>query len=343
MVWLGVTQNGCFNVYFIGLSSNLRHLNEGHCPSWEIRLPPDQILSLIEVFGQMQVSWPGGTPKSSICLGDVPLCYKPSSYWGSPLYRTPQIATPMRNEAPVAISWGQPDTAIYTSPTVSTCCGRCNSTSPFISGYIYLDLQLILKFSLRDFWLTSSRKSSNSKKTFESRSETMWSRWEWPFFCFSRSFVDICARFVDICARICTQKTLGFLMFDCPAGKCPKNARIWHFRSDLQFRYQTRKSVSNRGGGINLSNIRRSRYIYIYMYMYIYIYMHQALPPPPSPPRHGIGPILRSSPSPPVVWWGCGTVPLPPCGVVGVWYGMLGMYGVYGRSGMACLESMDVW
>ena len=29
-----------------------------------------------------------------------------------------------------------------------------------------------------------------------------------------------------------------------------------------------------------------------------------------------------------------------PCGVVGVWYGMLGMYGVYGRSGMACLESM---
>ena len=138
MVWLGVTQNGCFNVYFIGLSSNLRHLNEGHCPSWEIRLPPDQILSLIEVFGQMQVSWPGGTPKSSIWLGDVPLCYKPSSYWGTPLYRTPQIATPMRNEAPVAISWGQPDTAMYTSPTVSTCCGRCNSTSTFISGYIYI-------------------------------------------------------------------------------------------------------------------------------------------------------------------------------------------------------------
>ena len=64
--------------------------------------------------------------------------------------------------------------------------------------------------------------------------------------------------------------------------------------------------------------------------------MHQALPPPP-----GMGPIywphMRSSPS---LWWGCGTVPLPPCGVVGVWYGMLGMYGVYGRSGMACLESM---
>ena len=48
-------------------------------------------------------------------------------------------------------------------------------------------------------------------------------------------------------------------------------------------------------------------------------------------------PHVRSSPSPPVVWWRCGTVPLPPRGVVGVWYGM---YGVYGRSGMACLESM---
>jgi len=47
----------------------------------------------------------------------------------------------------------------------------------------------------------------------------------------------------------------------------------------------------------------------------------------PCHPPHGMGPILRSSPS-------------PPCGVVGVWYGMLGMYGVYGRSGMACLESM---
>ena len=46
------------------------------------------------------------------------------------------------------------------------------------------------------------------------------------------------------------------------------------------------------------------------------------------------------SPSPPVLWWGCGTVPLPPCGVVGVWYGMLGMYVVYGLSGLACLESM---
>ena len=84
----------------------------------------------------------------------------------------------------------------------------------------------------------------------------------------------------------------------------------------------------------------------------------------PSPLWCGGGVVLSLSPpwcggvwycpSPPsVVWWGCGTVPSPPCGVVGVWYcppppcgvvgvwyGMLGMYGVYGRSGMACLESM---
>ena len=46
---------------------------------------------------------------------------------------------------------------------------------------------------------------------------------------------------------------------------------------------------------------------------------------------------MRSSPCPPV--WCGGGVALP-CGVVGVWYGMLGMYDVYGRSGMACLESM---
>ena len=61
-------------------------------------------------------------------------------------------------------------------------------------------------------------------------------------------------------------------------------------------------------------------------------------PPPPPVVWWGCGTV----PPPPraVVWWGCGTVPLPPCGVVRVWYGMLGMYGVYGRSGMACLESM---
>ena len=88
----------------------------------------------------------------------------------------------------------------------------------------------------------------------------------------------------------------------------------------------------------------------------IYIYMHQALPPPPPPPWDGshilppyeIFPLppcgvvgVWYCPSPPL-WCGGGVVlsPSDPCGVVGVWYGMLGMYGVYGRSGMACLESM---
>ena len=80
-----------------------------------------------------------------------------------------------------------------------------------------------------------------------------------------------------------------------------------------------------------------------HMFTYVYICTRPCHPPPPPTP-HGMGPIywphMRSSPSPPVVWWRYGAVPLPPCGVVGVWYGMLGMYGVYGRSGMACLESM---
>ena len=74
-----------------------------------------------------------------------------------------------------------------------------------------------------------------------------------------------------------------------------------------------------------------------------YTHTHTGPATPPFPP-HGMGPIymphMRSSPSPPVVWWGVALSPSPPCGVVGVCYGMLGMYGVYGRSGMACLESM---
>ena len=80
--------------------------------------------------------------------------------------------------------------------------------------------------------------------------------------------------------------------------------------------------------------------IYIYIYT-VYIYIHciyiyapgPATPPPPMdgshilppyeifplPPRGVVGVVVLSL-SPPVVWWGCGTVPLPPCGVVGVWY-----------------------
>ena len=68
-----------------------------------------------------------------------------------------------------------------------------------------------------------------------------------------------------------------------------------------------------------------------------------ATPPSPPPPwdgSHILAPY-EIFPLPPL-WCGGGVAlsPSPPCGVVGVWYGMLGMYGVYGRSGMACLESM---
>ena len=74
--------------------------------------------------------------------------------------------------------------------------------------------------------------------------------------------------------------------------------------------------------------------MYIYVHIYIHIYMHQALPLPPM----GWVPYTAL----PSLWCGGGVVlsPSPPCGVVGVWYGMLGMYGVYGRSSMECLESM---
>ena len=78
----------------------------------------------------------------------------------------------------------------------------------------------------------------------------------------------------------------------------------------------------------------------IYDYTDTIQYMDQALPPPLPP--NGMGPIycprIKSSPPP---WCGGDVVLAPsPCGVVGVWYDLLGMYGVYGRFGMACLESM---
>ena len=92
----------------------------------------------------------------------------------------------------------------------------------------------------------------------------------------------------------------------------------------------------------------------ILMVKYVKCYTIYAPGPatPPLPPPHGMGPILRSSPSPPVVWWGCGTVPLPPlwCGggvvwyvgyvwcVWWVWYGMFGKYGC--MVGMVCMACM---
>ena len=91
------------------------------------------------------------------------------------------------------------------------------------------------------------------------------------------------------------------------------------------------------------------------------LYMHEALPPP-LPPMGWVpytGPIWDLPPPPPMVWWGCGTVPLPPpwCGggvvwyvgyvwcVWSVWYGMFGKYGMFGRYGMygmngwCCMDS----
>ena len=120
-------------------------------------------------------------------------------------------------------------------------------------------------------------------------------------------------------------------------------------------------------------------YIYtynIYLFMYVYICTRPCHPPHP-PPWDGshILPPYEIFPLPPVVWWGCGTVPLPPCppcGVVGVWYcppppvvwwecgmvcwvwcvwsvwydmfgkyGMFGMYGryaMYGMNGCYCMD-----
>ena len=80
----------------------------------------------------------------------------------------------------------------------------------------------------------------------------------------------------------------------------------------------------------------------IYNQSYIYA-PGPATPPSPPPPwdgSHILAPY-EIFPLPPL-WCGGGVAlsPSPPCGVVGVWYCMLGMYGVYGRSGMACLESM---
>ena len=78
-------------------------------------------------------------------------------------------------------------------------------------------------------------------------------------------------------------------------------------------------------------------------YIYIYICTRPCHPPPPPPIWDGSHILVPYEIFPlPPLWCGGGVAlsPSPPCGVVGVWYGMVGMYGVYGRSGMACLESM---
>ena len=58
--------------------------------------------------------------------------------------------------------------------------------------------------------------------------------------------------------------------------------------------------------------------------------MHQALPPPLPPIKNRSHILLPYEifPLPPRCVVGLLYCPPPPCGVVGVWYGMLGMYGV---------------
>ena len=75
---------------------------------------------------------------------------------------------------------------------------------------------------------------------------------------------------------------------------------------------------------------------------YIYIRIYAPGPATPPPPLWCGGGVVLSPSPPRGVAGGVVLSPSPctPHGVVGVWYGMLGMYGVYGRSGMACLESM---
>ena len=65
--------------------------------------------------------------------------------------------------------------------------------------------------------------------------------------------------------------------------------------------------------------------------MDVYIYGPEFQPPSPRPwswvshstvplPPCGVVGVWYCPLPLPVVWWGCGTVPPPPCGVVGVWY-----------------------
>ena len=105
--------------------------------------------------------------------------------------------------------------------------------------YIILDPQLILN----DIFGLSVREKVQTQKNARIKIWTHVVRWEWPVF-----FALVCGYLRSFCGYLCSnQKTNEFRMLDCPACKCPKNARIWNFRSDLELRYQIRKSVSNRG------------------------------------------------------------------------------------------------
>ena len=81
-----------------------------------------------------------------------------------------------------------------------------------------------------------------------------------------------------------------------------------------------------------------------------------ATPPPPWDGSHLLAPY-EIFPLPPVVWWGCGTVPLHPLWSGGavvwyvgyvwcvwsVWYGMFGKYGMFGMYGRYGMYGMSGW
>ena len=75
------------------------------------------------------------------------------------------------------------------------------------------------------------------------------------------------------------------------------------------------------------------------MYVRTYVYMVQRSNPPS--PRHGHGSAIVLSPSPPVVWWGCGTVWMVGMVCKSVGYGMFDMtvcmVCMVTMVGMACL------
>ena len=64
--------------------------------------------------------------------------------------------------------------------------------------------------------------------------------------------------------------------------------------------------------------------LYVYAYICIYVNMVQRSNPP-LPPCHGHGSAIVLSPSPPVVWWGCGTVWMVGMVCESVGYGMFDM------------------
>ena len=99
--------------------------------------------------------------------------------------------------------------------------------------------------------------------------------------------------------------------------------------------------------------------ILIYYYNIIYAPGPATPPLPPTPwdGSHILAPYEIFPLPPPVVWWGCGTVPLPPlwCGggvvwyvgyvwcVWSVWYGMFGKYGMFGMYGRYGMYGMSGW